>query len=493
MPNLKVVVPLALALSGATLAFVGCSGVLPPALYPSPNVGSGGPGGAATSTLSFRGDVVPILQQHCAACHAQGGMGAGKVLMFDPTGPRYDVVRVRIKDMLQMIKDGKMPLGKPNSVPADQVATLQAWSDAGAPEGTATAPPASAASATPAPTPAAAPSASAAPVSPGPTASAAATVAFQDVVPILRSHCATCHVTGGIGPFAMFDAGGTPQYGTVKDHLAAMIGAIKSGKMPLGNPGSVPANEVALLEAWQAAGAPEAAAPGASTIPATASPVTASPTPTPAPTPVVSLPPFAGTVAFTADVVPILRTHCSQCHVTGGIGPFAMFDAAGTPQYQTVHDRISAMVAAIEGNRMPLGKPGTVPADQLAKLKAWSAAGAPKDPDPNATPTPVGQTPAPVSTPTPNPTRATVSFKNHVVPILNAHCAGCHSFGGQGAGKVLMFGATGLPNYRQISDNIGDMVEMIQTGKMPKGAPGSVPASEIQALKDWSAAGKPNN
>jgi uncharacterized membrane protein len=413
------------------------------------------------------------------------------------------VVKVRIRDMLQMIHDGKMPLGKPNSVPAEQVAKLQAWADAGAPEGSATAAPAPSATAAPSPAASAVPSeAASAAASPG-----AKVVAFQDVVPILKSHCATCHVTGGIGPFAMFDAAGAPQYATVRDHLGGMIDAIKTGKMPLGNPGSVPANEIALLEAWQAAGAPETGGPAATLAPG-ASP-TPSSSPSATPTPVGSLPPVTKTVQFTADVVPILRQHCSACHVTGGIGPFAMFDASGTPQYQTVHDRIKDMITAIKGNVMPLGKPGSVPAESIAVLQAWSDAGAPADQAaPGPSPTSTGAatasptssaSPAATARPTytapstPTPSRVQVSFTQNVVPILHNRCSACHSSGGPGATKVPMFNVYGIPNYTAIHDNIGNMIQMIQEGKMPQNAPGSVPASEVQTLQNWKDMGAPYN
>jgi mono/diheme cytochrome c family protein len=149
------------------------------------------------------------------------------------------------------------------------------------------------------------------------------------------------------------------------------------------------------------------------------------------------------------------------------------------------------MVAAIEGNRMPMGKPGTVPPASIATLKAWAAAGAPADPAlPGSSPTPA---PSPAATATPAPTKATVSFGQHVVPILKDRCAACHTFGGSGAGKVQMFSVNGNANYFNIKDKIDDMIDMIQQGKMPKGAPGTVPASEIQTLRTWESAGSPNN
>jgi mono/diheme cytochrome c family protein len=529
---------------GGVATYAGCTAFLPPGLYPAAWSSGGSTG--ATATLSFVGDVVPILKSNCAACHTAGGPGAVKVLMFDAAGvPQYTVVRSRIRDMLAAIKDGRMPRGKPGSVPADQVATLLAWANQGAPElagnggaGVPTVPGASIVTSRSA----------GGSVGPATAASSVVPVAgvpsFEDVVPVLREHCAACHVTGGIGPFAMFDAAQNPQYDVVKQHLDAMIAAIQAKRMPLDKPGSVPDAQVALLLAWQAAGAPQfgstPASGGSAGIGSSSSPTLAPSGTPPSGTPLVTpnatlapatLPPIVGAVGFSADVVPVLREHCIACHVTGGIGPFAMFDASHTPQYGTIKSHIDAMIAAIQANRMPLGKPGTVRADQVAILLAWQAAGAPPDSTPGATPTtsalaptptagttptapatsvPISTstpisipthspmaTPAPTGTPAPAgtasaaPVRTAASFAYNVVPVLRQHCAACHVTGG--IGPFAMFDKAGTPQYSTVKSQIGNMIQAIVDGVMPLGAPGSLTAAEIQALRDWQNVGAPNN
>lgn len=92
--------------------------------------------------------------------------------------------------------------------------------------------------------------------------------------------------------------------------------------------------------------------------------------------PAPATPPVA---SFQAQVVPVLRAHCIKCHGVGGTGPFAMFDADGTPRYQTVHDRITSMLEAIETRYMPLDAPGAVTDAEIQALRAWRDAQAPDD------------------------------------------------------------------------------------------------------------------
>jgi mono/diheme cytochrome c family protein len=197
---------------------------------------------------------------------------------------------------------------------------------------------------------------------------------------------------------------------------------------------------------------------------------------------------------FVEDVVPILREKCATCHVTGGPGAFAMFDAAGTPQYQVIHDHMGAMLSAIDAKRMPPNGT-TVSAAQVAMLRAWQAVGAPPEPTATPTPPPPGQPlPSTLPTGTPVPGLQTISFNQHVVPILQNHCANCHGFGGSGSGQLLMFGATRRAVHGQISVRINDIISSIEAGRMPPlVAPGTVTTDEINTLKLWAAAGAPNN
>lgn len=100
------------------------------------------------------------------------------------------------------------------------------------------------------------------------------------------------------------------------------------------------------------------------------------------PAPGSSTAPTTGAVSFKTDVDPILKQHCSACH-TAGRGAAAamveMYAADGTAQYDKIKPAIGSMIAAIKAGRMPKGKPGSVPDDQVKKLEAWQAAGTPNN------------------------------------------------------------------------------------------------------------------
>jgi mono/diheme cytochrome c family protein len=80
----------------------------------------------------------------------------------------------------------------------------------------------------------------------------------DDVVPVLRQHCAGCHTVGrpGARSVPMFDASGGVLYEALKPHFYHMLYTIEVGQMPKGRPGSITAEETALLKAWWDAGMP---------------------------------------------------------------------------------------------------------------------------------------------------------------------------------------------------------------------------------------------
>ncbi|MFP5501718.1 MAG: hypothetical protein ACLGIN_04460 [Candidatus Sericytochromatia bacterium] len=117
-----------LVLLTLALAAVGCTAVLPPGSQNSPAPA------ASPGTVSFKTQVVPVLDQHCAACHTAGRGAAAAVEMFDAEGEaKHPVIAARIGDMVQAIESERMPLGKPGSVPAEAIEMLKAWQAAGAP------------------------------------------------------------------------------------------------------------------------------------------------------------------------------------------------------------------------------------------------------------------------------------------------------------------------------------------------------------------------
>lgn len=127
-------VAILVAAAGLGALMVGCSAILPPALWPKAAVPSTAPSGSTGAAVSFKTEVTPILKTHCASCHSTGGPGAGKVEMFDASGEAlHGNISPKIASMVNAIKTGRMPLGAPNSVPSADVAKLESWGAAGAP------------------------------------------------------------------------------------------------------------------------------------------------------------------------------------------------------------------------------------------------------------------------------------------------------------------------------------------------------------------------
>jgi mono/diheme cytochrome c family protein len=82
-----------------------------------------------------------------------------------------------------------------------------------------------------------------------------------------------------------------------------------------------------------------------------------------------------------------------------------------------------------------------------------------------------------------------------VVPLLQAKCASCHSTGGAGAVKVLMFsGANAEPQYETIKAAIGTMIEKVTDQQMPPPESGiTVSDTSLQLLKTWRDEGTLQN
>lgn len=90
--------------------------------------------GVSVKMVSFRGEVVPVLRQHCAGCHTLGRPAAQSVPMFGTSGEAlYEGIKPHYYHMLYTIDSGQMPKGKPGTVSLAETALLKAWRDAGLP------------------------------------------------------------------------------------------------------------------------------------------------------------------------------------------------------------------------------------------------------------------------------------------------------------------------------------------------------------------------
>jgi hypothetical protein len=88
---------------------------------------------------TFSKDVLPILQKNCQSCHRPGEIGPMPLLTFDQARPYARAIKraTETKKMPPWFADSTVQhYANDMSMSAADIATLGAWSDAGAPEGT---------------------------------------------------------------------------------------------------------------------------------------------------------------------------------------------------------------------------------------------------------------------------------------------------------------------------------------------------------------------
>ena len=85
-----------------------------------------------------------------------------------------------------------------------------------------------------------------------------------------------------------------------------------------------------------------------------------------------------------------------------------------------------------------------------------------------------------------------VSFKLQVAPVLKNSCGGCHTPSGP-SGGVVLFDAAGEIAHERITAALGNIIQQIETRRMPRGSNPRLTASELATLKQWQAEGAANN
>jgi hypothetical protein len=91
-----------------------------------------------TSSPTFYKDVLPILQDHCQSCHRAGEPAPMPLLTFEQTKPWAGKIAaaVELKAMPPWFADPRYGhFANDPSLRAEQIATIAAWADAGAPGG----------------------------------------------------------------------------------------------------------------------------------------------------------------------------------------------------------------------------------------------------------------------------------------------------------------------------------------------------------------------
>ena len=155
--------------------------------------------------------------------------------------------------------------------------------------------------------------------------------------------------------------------------------------------------------------------------------------------------PNAAGSSFVNEIAPILVAKCGRCHVDQARGEFGMRNYIGLMRGSSAGQVVfpgdpdgSQLIQIIESGDMPRG--GRITREELTALKNWIKAGAKYDGDnPQdglrmfAAGTGNGTTT--VARPTGN---ETVSFANHIAPVLAEACFGCHVGAQRARGNLNM-------------------------------------------------------
>ncbi len=175
----------------------------------------------------------------------------------------------------------------------------------------------------------------------------------SDTKPIFDLYCASCHTGDGVAPFPL------ENYTEVFAHRSPIHFALESGTMPPEGYSKPSAAEIALVNDWIEAGAPEGDG-----------------------TEINDSKKLATNFTYQADIKSIIDAKCATCHETGGFAPFPLTN------YQEVYAVRAASAHQIENNSMPPWLPtkGFTPfqydrsltREERYKILNWIAGGAPE-------------------------------------------------------------------------------------------------------------------
>ena len=213
------------------------------------------------------------------------------------------------------------------------------------------------------------------------------------------------------------------------------------------------------------------------------------------------------TIGFSADVAPLLMTHCGACHVTRARGDFSMasFRAlanglGGAPVVVPEKPDESYLIELIAGGTMPPGN-RTVPAEDLDLLRQWIAEGANYDrPDPAESLRDIAMQATRARNQANNPEitmagdNQTVSFSLEVAPVLMENCMGCHFEARNAQGglridnfrQLLVGGDSGAMVTPGDADNspLVQRLEATDNTRMPRGRP-PLDKADIARIRTW--------
>jgi mono/diheme cytochrome c family protein len=257
----------------------------------------------------------------------------------------------------------------------------------------------------------------------------------DDVAPLFKKKCVSCHAAGKTKP-------DLSTFAAAKKGAKAALAAMKDGSMPQG--GKKPSTaEIKVLEDWIKAKYPEGA------------PVDEDDDDADDDDDDTDDEPKADVVSYDGWVKEFLANNCNSCHGANGTKP--QLDS-----YALAKAGAEASFDAMKNGTMPKNLPD-VDATKLGKFESWIELDMPqKDADVDA-----------------QPTVTKVTYDGQVKSWVAQYCLGCHNTGGT---KPLLASKTDVVAQ---ADAILDAVKTT----MPKGnAP--MAKADYKVIQDWIAGGK---
>jgi hypothetical protein len=91
--------------------------------------------------VTFAKDIAPILQQHCQICHQPGSIGPMPLITYEQVKPFASLIRQRVEARIMPPFHIDKSVGitsfkNDNSLSDEEIATIAAWAEQGAPQGT---------------------------------------------------------------------------------------------------------------------------------------------------------------------------------------------------------------------------------------------------------------------------------------------------------------------------------------------------------------------
>lgn len=194
--------------------------------------------------------------------------------------------------------------------------------------------------------------------------------------------------------------------------------------------------------------------------------------------------------SFQQNLLPILSARCAYvgCHIAGGpknldFSTYPAFIQGGDsgPIFIPGNAQGSPIIGEIVSGRMPIGGPRLTDAE-IQLFTDWIN---------NQKVTADRPVAEPPQIQTPELTDHTISFEQHLSPILNARCAyaGCHDAKGPdglnfSTYQTFIRGGEDGPVFEPGNPQSSDIIEEIVSGRMPPGGP-RLPDAQIQLFIDW--------